>query len=112
ERTAPYGVAGSLEGWQEDVAARANGNPMLTLGISAALAGCLLEKLNVDGGGLHLFGDSSAGKTTVLMAAISVWGGPAFRRTWRTTSNGLEGAAKMHTGTMLALDEVGEVNPK
>jgi len=46
------------------------------------------------------------------MAAISVWGGPSFCRTWRTTSNGLEGAAKMHTGTMLALDEVGEVNPK
>lgn len=112
ERTAPYGVAGTLEGWQADVAARAVGNPMLTLGISAALAGVLLEKLNIDGGGLHLFGDSSAGKTTILMAAISVWGGPAFRRTWRTTSNGLEGAAKMHTGTMLALDEVGEVNPK
>lgn len=112
ERTAPYGVAGTLEGWQADVAARAVGNPMLTLGISAALAGVLLEKLNIDGGGLHLFGDSSAGKTTILMAAISVWGGPAFRRTWRTTSNGLEGAAKMHTGTILALDEVGEVNPK
>jgi len=112
ERTAPYGTAGTLEGWQTDVAAKAVGNPMLTLGISAALAGVLLEKLNIDGGGLHLFGDSSAGKTTVLMAAISVWGGPAFRRTWRTTSNGLEGAAKMHTGTMLALDEVGEVSPK
>lgn len=112
ERTAPYGVAGTMEGWQANVAARAVGNPMLTLGISAAFAGVLLEKLNIDGGGLHLFGDSSAGKTTILMAAISVWGGPSFRRTWRTTSNGLEGAAKMHTGTMLALDEVGEVNPK
>lgn len=112
ERTAPYGVAGTLESWQADVAARAVGNPMLMLGISAALAGVLLEKLNIDGGGLHLFGDSSTGKTTILMAAISVWGGSAFRRTWRTTSNGLEGAAKMHTGTMLALDEVGEVNPK
>src|SRR5690606_19744583 len=45
-------------------------------------------------------------------ASISVWGGPAFRRTWRVTSNGLEGAARMHTGTMLALDEVGECSPK
>ena len=112
ERTAPYGVAGTLEGWQAQVAAKAVGNPMLTLGISAGFAGVLLEKLNIDGAGLHLFGDSSAGKTTILQAAISVWGGSMFRRTWRTTSNGLEGAAKMHTGTLLALDEVGEVSPK
>lgn len=112
ERTAPYGTAGTLDGWRKQVAARAVNNPMLALPIAAALAGVLLEKLNVDGGGLHLFGDSSAGKTTALLAATSVWGGAAFRRTWRSTSNGLEGAAKMHTGTLLALDEVGEVNPK
>ncbi|MFT0850382.1 DUF927 domain-containing protein [Achromobacter sp. F4_2707] len=112
ERTAPYSMAGTLEGWKEQVAARAVGNPMLALSISSALAGVLLERLNIDGGGLHLFGDSSAGKTTALIGATSVWGGPAFRRTWRSTSNGLEGAAKMHTGTLLALDEVGEVNPR
>lgn len=112
ERTAPYGMAGTLEGWKSEVAALAVGNPMLALPITAALAGVLLERLNIDGGGLHLFGDSSAGKTTALMAATSVWGGAAFRRTWRSTANGLEGAAKMHTDTLLALDEVGEVNPR
>lgn len=112
ERTAPYGTAGTLDGWRDTVAARAVGNPLLMLGLSAAFAGVLLERLNIDGAGLHLFGDSSTGKTSILAASISVWGGPAFRRTWRTTSNGLEGAAKMHTGTLLALDEVGEVNPR
>ena len=112
ERTAPYGTAGTLQGWQQEVAARAAGNPLLMAGISAAFAGVLLERLNIDGAGLHLFGDSSTGKTSVLMAAISVWGGSVFRRTWRTTSNGLEGAAKMHTGTLLALDEVSEVSPR
>ncbi|SDM52818.1 putative DNA primase/helicase [Oryzisolibacter propanilivorax] len=112
ERTAPYGSAGTLQGWQSEVAALAVGNPMLALGISAALAGVLLEPLNIDGAGLHLFGDSSKGKTTILTAATSVWGGAQFRRTWRTTSNGLEGAARMHSGTLLALDEVGEVAPK
>lgn len=112
ERTAPYGKAGTLEGWKNEVAARAVGNDMLTLGISAGLAGVLLERLNIDGGGLHLYGDSSTGKTSILMAATSVWGGNGFRRTWRVTSNGLEGAARMHTGTLLALDEVGEVSPR
>lgn len=112
ERTAPYGTAGTLKTWQQEVAALAVGNPMLMLGLSAALAGPLLELLNVDGAGLHLFGDSSKGKTTILAAATSVWGGPAFRRTWRATANGLEGAARMHTCTLLALDEVGEVKPR
>lgn len=112
ERTAPYGVAGSLDAWRELVAAPAIGNPLLVLGLSAAFAGVLLERLNVDGAGLHLFGDSSTGKTSILAASISVWGGQAFRRTWRVTSNGLEGAARMHTGTLLALDEVGECSPK
>ena len=112
ERTAPYGTAGSFEGWKEQVAARASSNPMLTLGLSAALAGPLLEKINIGGGGLHLFGDSSKGKTSILMAAVSVWGGPAFLRTWRTTSNGLEGAARMHTETLLPLDEINQCEPK
>lgn len=112
ERTAPYGTAGTLDGWRDMVAGRAVGNPLLTLGLSAAFAGVLLERLNIDGAGLHFFGDSSSGKTSILAASISVWGGPAFRRTWRTTSNGLEGAARMHTGTLLALDEVGEVSPR
>jgi len=112
ERTAPYSRAGDLQAWKEQVAAHAEGNPLLALGISAALAGVLLERLNIPGAGLHLYGDSSKGKTSLLQAATSVWGGPRYLRTWRATSNGLEGAARMHTDTLLALDEVGEVNPK
>lgn len=112
DRTAPYSLSGALEGWKKTVAAHALSNPMLTLGIFAALAGVLLEKLNIDCGGLHLFGDFSAGKTSIAMATTSDWGGPSFRRTWCTTVNDLEGAAKMHTGTLLAFDEAGEVNPR
>lgn len=111
-RHAPYGTAGTMEGWKTEVAAKAVGNPAIAIAISASLAGPLLESLNIDGGGLHFYGDSSTGKTTALMAAISTWGGPEFRRTWRATANGLEGAAKMHTGTLLALDEIGEISPK
>ncbi|MGH8787927.1 MAG: DUF927 domain-containing protein [Cupriavidus necator] len=111
-RTAPYGAAGTAEGWREDLAKLAAGNPLLMLAICAGLAGPLLEPLNVDGGGLHFFGDSSCGKTTALQAATSAWGGRAYRRTWRSTANGLEGAGAMHTDTLLALDELGEIDPK
>jgi len=112
DRIASYGAAGTLDGWKAEVAAVAVNNPALVLAISAALAGPVLECLNISGGGIHFYGDSSTGKTTALMAGVSAWGGPTYRRTWRTTANGLEGAAKLHAGTLLALDEIGEVTPK
>jgi putative DNA primase/helicase len=110
-RTAAYASAGTFEGWQE-LAGLANGNPLLLFAMSAAFAGPLLHPLNIDGGGAHLFGDSSCGKTTALMASISAWGGSTFKRTWRATANGLEGAGGMHSDTLLALDEIGEIDPR
>jgi putative DNA primase/helicase len=111
-RTAPYGTAGTLDGWKSGVAAMAKGNPLVMLAISAAFAGVLLEPLCIDGAGVHIYGDSSTGKTTALVAGISVWGGQSFRRQWRATANGLEGVGTMHTDTLLALDEIGECAPR
>lgn len=111
-RTASYGTAGSLDGWKAGVAGIGDGNPLLMLAICAAFAGVLLEPLCIDGAGLHIYGDSSTGKTTALVAGISVWGGLSFRRQWRATANGLEGAGTMHTDTLLALDEIGECAPR
>lgn len=110
-RTAPYASAGTFDAWR-DLAALAVDNPLLMLAFSAALAGPLLGPLNVDGGGVHVYGDSSSGKTTALHAAVSVWGGPAFKRAWRATSNGLLGTGSLHSDTLLALDELGEIDPK
>ena len=110
-RTAPYANGGTFDGWRE-LAALAPGNPLLMLAFSAAFAGPLLGPLNIDGGGAHIYGDSSSGKTTALHAAVSVWGGPTFKRTWRATANGLEGTGSLHSDTLLALDELGEIDPK
>lgn len=109
--TAPYATTGTFDGWRE-MAALASGNPFLMLGIAASFAGPLLQPLNIEGGGLHLFSDSSTGKTTSLLAALSSWGSPEYRMTWRATSNGLEGAAVTHTDTLLPLDEIGECEPR
>lgn len=106
----PYGQSGTLEAWQEEVAKRAIGNPNLIVAISAALAGPLLRKFNVEGGGLHWFGPTTTGKTTSLECAQSVWGGSSYRRTWRSTVNALEGAALLHTDTVLVVDEIHQVN--
>jgi len=63
--------------------------------------------------GIHFRGGSSTGKTTLLIAAGSVWGGGSpsgFCGSWRATANGLEATATAHSGTCLILDELGEID--
>jgi putative DNA primase/helicase len=101
--------AGTLEGWREGVGRLCSGNPLLMVAVSAAFAGALLEPLDAEGGGLH-YRASSRGKSTAQRGAVSVWGAPGFKQTWRATSNGLEGIATVCNSTILALDELAEVN--
>ena len=101
---------GTVEGWREAVAALCVGNPLMLVSVSLAFAGVLLEPLGLDGGGLHLRGASSRGKSTAQRAAVSVWGSPRLLLTWRATANGLEGVATACNSTVLALDEMGEVS--
>lgn len=104
--------AGTLDGWRAEIAARAAGNPLLALALSASFAGPLLARCNAEGGGVHFVGDSSTGKTTAIEAACSTWGGPNYRRSWRATANGMEGAAALFNDCLLALDEISECDPK
>jgi putative DNA primase/helicase len=110
--SAEYGTAGTLEGWREGIAALGEGNPLLLLALSAGFAGPVLHRCNAESGGIHLVGDSSTGKTAALQAACSIWGGPNYRRSWRATANGLEGAAALFNDSLLALDEISEADPR
>ena len=110
--SAEYAIAGSLRDWRERIAGLAVGNPILTLALSVAFAGPLLGKLHAEGGGVHLVGDSSTGKTTCADAARSVWGGPEYRRSWRATANGIEAAAALFNDSVLVLDEISECDPR
>ena len=107
-----YTTAGTLDGWRNGVSRLAVDNPMLLAGISAAFAGALLARCGQDGGGIHMDGDSSTGKSTIMDAACSVWGDKSYRRSWRTTDNGLEGIAAMFNDGLLALDEISEADPR
>lgn len=115
QTTAPDSVAlgqgGTIEGWREKVCAPAAGNSRLVLAISAAFAGPCLGLIGSEGGGLHLRGGSSLGKTTAVLVAASVFGPPAFMRSWRQTDNALEGTAALHSDLMLPLDEIGQLDP-
>ena len=107
-----YTVGGTLDGWQCEISTQASGNPLLTLALSAAFAGPVLAKVNGESGGLHFIGFSSTGKSTAIDVACSVWGGPSFKRSWRSTANGMEGAASMFNDNLLALDEISECDPR
>ena len=107
-----YATAGTLAGWRAGIAAMAVGNPLLVLGLCAAFAGPVLARCGQESGGIHFIGDSSTGKTTIIEAACSVWGSSGFRRSWRTTGNGLEGAAALFNDSLLALDEISECDPR
>lgn len=107
-----YVTGGTLDGWREGVAALASGNPVLLAAISAAFAGPLLKLCHAESGGLHLVGDSSTGKTTAIAAAASVYGPEAYRRSWRTTANGLEAVAALFNDSLLCLDEISEADPR
>ncbi|HEY1979307.1 MAG TPA: DUF927 domain-containing protein [Xanthobacteraceae bacterium] len=113
--SAPYETQGSLGLWRAGVAALSGGHALPVLAISAALAGPLLNLAGAEGGGLHFFGASSRGKTTILQAAASVWGRggtPGYVRAWRATTNGLEGAATLANDTALILDEMGVLDAR
>ncbi|MDQ2092462.1 DUF927 domain-containing protein [Marimonas arenosa] len=104
--------AGTLEDWRSTVAAACEGNPLMVLAVSLAFAGALFEPMHTEGGGIHLRGASSRGKSTVLRVAVSVWGSPKFLQSWRATSNGLEGVAAACNGSLIALDEMGEIDAR
>ncbi|MDF2233810.1 DUF927 domain-containing protein [Albimonas sp. CAU 1670] len=101
---------GGLSDWDGSIGERRLGDPAVMFGVLVALSGPLLELLNVPGGGFHLRGASSRGKTTIQKVAASVWGSADFIQTWRATANGLEGVASVCNGTLLVLDELGEVH--
>jgi len=106
---------GTLQAWQDEVAAPVAGNSRLVFAISLALAAPLLEPLNIEGGGVHFYGASSCGKTTCAHVAGSVWGGggaDGYLQRWRTTDNGLEGVLAVHNGSLLILDDSTQASPK
>ena len=103
---------GTLAAWRDGIGLLCQCNPLMVLAVSAALAGPLLKLTHRQSAGLHLVGDSSSGKSTLLNVAASVWGAPDFMRTWRATGNGLESVAAEHNDTCVILDEISEADPR
>ena len=108
----PYGSRGSLADWQDGICRLTASHRLPVLAVSTAFAGPLLSPSGQDGGGIHSRGQSSTGKTAMARAAASVWGPRTYMRSWRSTANGLEGAAVLATDTLLVLDELGVIESR
>ena len=103
------GTAGE---WRENVARYCVGNSRLIFAVSCAFASVLLPLSGQLGGGFHLRGESSTGKSSALKVAGSVLGcngENGFNETWRGTQNGIEAVAAYHNHLLLPLDEIKEI---
>lgn len=106
---AAYVPRGTLDGWRETVGRLARGNALPMAAIACALAGPLLPIAGEsDGIGLHLYANTSSGKTTCGDVAASVWGEPQRTKTsWSGTALGHALNAEAANHRMLYLDEIG-----
>lgn len=83
--------------------------PLPALIVSSAMAG-LFRRWCPDSENfiVHLYGESSHGKTTAMRAAASCWGTPdKLIDNWRSTDNGLERRCAARNDMVMFLDEAG-----
>ncbi|MDA5621947.1 DUF927 domain-containing protein, partial [Pasteurella multocida] len=66
-----YTVSGTLESWQKEIANNVRNNYSMMLGVAVALVAPMLSILGRDSFGVHLFAESSKGKSTTLHIANS-----------------------------------------
>jgi len=105
-----FRVNGTSQEWREHIGRYCSGNARLAFSVSLAFAAPLLQLVGMSGGGYHLKGESTDGKTTTMKVAASVCGGTDFWHTWRATGNALEGTASRRNDATLMLDEIREVD--
>lgn len=104
-----YSTSGTVESWRESVGRLAFGNYSMMTGVAAALAAPLIGLAGADGFGIHLYEQSSAGKTTTANVASSLYGNPdVMRLTWYGTALGLANEAAAHNDALMPLDEIGQ----
>lgn len=104
-----YVTSGSLSDWQREIAKNVKGNSSMMLGVAVALAAPMLSLLGRESFGVHLFAESSKGKSTTLNIANSIYGNPEkIKLSWSTTATGVKNEAAARNDGFLTLDEIGQ----
>ncbi|CBJ91988.1 putative prophage primase [Xenorhabdus nematophila ATCC 19061] len=111
---AGYVVRGTADEWKNRVASLMKGNRSMMLGVLVGLAAPLNSLTGGSCFGVHLFAQSSAGKTTTVEATSSLYGDPEeLKLSWHGTHHGLNNEAAARNDGFLPIDEIGQsANPK
>ncbi len=99
----------------EAVRAAFDEDPIAAIAILGALAAPLLEPLGAPNFAINFHGDSSKGKTSMVMVAGSVYGNPRSEQwigSWNATGTAMELRAATLTHLPLCFDEVGAGDTK
>jgi putative DNA primase/helicase len=105
-------VAGTAGGRATEIAAPLEGNSNIALSFATFFAAPMLAFANEPGGGNHLYGRSTIGKTLASDLGQSICGWPhetaddAFGVSWGGTEAGFDALAQAHTDLGLSLDEI------
>lgn len=103
--------AGELSDWVDAVDSEVI-TPALRASLGVSLAGPLIGLLRTNPFILHIYGNSSCGKSTAGRVAASVWSAPdeqnnGLFHTWKNSLGGFELLAASADGACLVLDELG-----
>jgi uncharacterized protein (DUF927 family) len=105
-------VVGTAAEWGADVAGPLRGNSNVALSLGTFFAAPLLRWASEPGGGNHLYGRSTIGKTLIADLGQSIYGWPhelsddAFGVSWGGTAAGFDALALARTDLGLPLDEI------
>lgn len=104
-----YTTSGTLADWQREIAQNVKGNASMMLGVAVALAAPMISILGRESFGVHLFAESSKGKSTTLNIANSIYGNPEkIKLSWSTTATGVKNEAAARNDGFITLDEIGQ----
>lgn len=101
-------VKGTLEKWQANVSAPALHSNRLMFGLCVGFAAPLLQILGLPCVTFHLNGTSGDGKSSILKAVASIYGGEDRVTGWDKTKNGFEAVAARYNNQPLIIDEIGQ----
>lgn len=104
-----YVVRGNVAEWRDNVASLMRGNHSMILGVLVGLSAPLNSLAGGGCFGIHLFAQSSAGKTTTVEAATSLYGDPeVLKLSWDATRHGLTVEAAARNDGFVPIDEIGQ----
>lgn len=100
---------GSRESWFECISDARKGSIPGRIAIATSLSSVLVRKLDKTGPFIHMWGDTSMGKTVALQVAASVWGNPRIGEyilTFKVTAAGLPRYNAVLRDIPLLIDEL------